>query len=119
MIPKVADRRLVTYGTSLQADVRAVNIRYGAEGARYDIQFSHAGHKGIRHSRLGAITVPHAAFHVAGHPEQTLVVYHLPAEHRHNVVADGGEVFAGFIHVGAEDGEAHGGALGDEVGDFF
>ncbi|MGH7005848.1 MAG: glutamate ligase domain-containing protein, partial [Alphaproteobacteria bacterium] len=39
MIPKVADRRLVTYGTSLQADVRAVNIRFGAEGARYDIEF--------------------------------------------------------------------------------
>ncbi len=45
MIPKVADRRLVTYGTSLQADVRAVNIRYGAEGARYDIEFKQRGSK--------------------------------------------------------------------------
>ncbi|MFB9686302.1 helix-turn-helix transcriptional regulator [Amycolatopsis plumensis] len=43
----------------------------------YDIQFSHAGHKRLRHPRLGLITVPHAAFHVAERPEQTLVVYHL------------------------------------------
>ncbi len=45
MIPKVADRRLVTYGTSLQADVRAVNIRFGTEGARYDIEFKQRGSK--------------------------------------------------------------------------
>ncbi|MEV4345113.1 helix-turn-helix transcriptional regulator [Actinoplanes sp. NPDC049596] len=45
---------------------------------RYDIQFSHAGSKRLRHPRLGVITVPHAAFHVAEQPEQTLVVYHLP-----------------------------------------
>lgn len=45
---------------------------------QYEIQFSHAGHKRLRHPRLGVITVPHAAFHVAERPEQTLVVYHLP-----------------------------------------
>ncbi|MCW5771260.1 MAG: UDP-N-acetylmuramate--L-alanine ligase [Rhodospirillaceae bacterium] len=45
MIPKVADRRLVTYGTSLQADVRAVNIRFGVEGARFDIEFKERGKK--------------------------------------------------------------------------
>lgn len=46
---------------------------------RYDIQFSHAGRKRFRHPRLGQITVSHAAFHVAEHPEQTLVIYHLPS----------------------------------------
>ncbi|MEQ0563732.1 helix-turn-helix transcriptional regulator [Amycolatopsis sp. NEAU-NG30] len=45
---------------------------------QYDIQFSQAGHKRIRHPRLGVLTVPHTAFHVAERPEQTLVVYHLP-----------------------------------------
>ncbi len=45
MIPKVADRRLVTYGTSLQADVRAVNIRFGPNGTRYDIEFKARGSK--------------------------------------------------------------------------
>ncbi|HWD05686.1 MAG TPA: helix-turn-helix transcriptional regulator [Amycolatopsis sp.] len=45
---------------------------------QYDIQFSHAGRKRLRHPRLGVITVSHTAFHVAERPEQTLVIYHLP-----------------------------------------
>lgn len=45
---------------------------------QYDIQFSHAGHKRVRHPRLGVITVSHAAFQVAERTEQTLVIYHLP-----------------------------------------
>ncbi|MFI7608944.1 helix-turn-helix transcriptional regulator [Micromonospora sp. NPDC049366] len=45
---------------------------------QYDIQFSHAGRKRLRHPRLGVITVSHTAFHVAERAEQTLVVYHLP-----------------------------------------
>jgi UDP-N-acetylmuramate--alanine ligase len=45
MIPKVADRRLITYGTSLQADVRAVNIRFEPTGARYTIEFKERGSK--------------------------------------------------------------------------
>jgi UDP-N-acetylmuramate--alanine ligase len=36
LIPKLAERRVVTYGLSPQADVRAVNIEIGREGARYD-----------------------------------------------------------------------------------
>lgn len=46
---------------------------------RYDIQSSHAGAKRVRHPRLGPVTMTHAAFHVADHPDQTLVVYSLPA----------------------------------------
>lgn len=49
---------------------------------RYDIQFSRAGRKRLRHPRLGEITASHAAFHVAERPEQTLVVYRLPGEGR-------------------------------------
>ncbi len=37
MIPRVADRRLITYGMSPQADVRAVNIVADVQGARYDV----------------------------------------------------------------------------------
>jgi UDP-N-acetylmuramate--alanine ligase len=37
MIPKVSDRRIVTYGMSAQADIRAVNIELGRDGARYDV----------------------------------------------------------------------------------
>ncbi|MHB1218954.1 MAG: UDP-N-acetylmuramate--L-alanine ligase [Alphaproteobacteria bacterium] len=37
MIPRVSDRRIVTYGMSPQADVRATNIEMGPDGAIYDV----------------------------------------------------------------------------------
>src|SRR5476651_1021210 len=37
MIPRVAERRIVTYGMSPQADIRAINIVIDREGARYDV----------------------------------------------------------------------------------
>ena len=37
MIPRVSDRRIITYGFSPQADVRAVNMRLGPNGAEYDV----------------------------------------------------------------------------------
>ena len=37
MIPRLIERRVRTYGLSPQADVRAVNIRPGRAGSRYDV----------------------------------------------------------------------------------
>ncbi len=37
LIPKIADRRLITYGFSPQADVRAVNLRKTATGTLFDV----------------------------------------------------------------------------------
>ena len=37
MIPRVADRRIVTYGMSPQADCRAINIVTSTSGGRYDV----------------------------------------------------------------------------------
>jgi UDP-N-acetylmuramate--alanine ligase len=37
MIPRISDRRIVTYGMSPQADVRAVAIEMGTGGAVYDV----------------------------------------------------------------------------------
>ncbi|MBF0168727.1 MAG: UDP-N-acetylmuramate--L-alanine ligase [Alphaproteobacteria bacterium] len=37
MIPRVSDRRIITYGFSPQADVRALNLRQGSSGARFDV----------------------------------------------------------------------------------
>jgi len=36
MIPRVSDRRILTYGFSPQADIRAVDLRLGHDGARFD-----------------------------------------------------------------------------------
>jgi UDP-N-acetylmuramate--alanine ligase len=40
LIPKLADRKIVTYGLSPQADVRAVNVMLGPDGARFDVVVS-------------------------------------------------------------------------------
>jgi UDP-N-acetylmuramate--alanine ligase len=37
MIPRVSDKRLVTYGFSPQADVRGVNLRLDAAGSSFDV----------------------------------------------------------------------------------
>jgi UDP-N-acetylmuramate--alanine ligase len=37
MIPRLSERRIVTYGLSTQADIRAVNVAMGRDGARYDV----------------------------------------------------------------------------------
>ncbi len=40
MIPRVSDRRVVTYGFSPQADVRAVNLTYTTDAAVFDVEIS-------------------------------------------------------------------------------
>jgi UDP-N-acetylmuramate--alanine ligase len=42
MVPKLSDRRVLTYGISPQADIRAADLRLGRDGARYDIVISDA-----------------------------------------------------------------------------
>jgi UDP-N-acetylmuramate--alanine ligase len=39
LVGKITDRRVMTYGFNAQADVRAVNLRYKAGVAHFDIQF--------------------------------------------------------------------------------
>jgi len=40
LVGRVSDRRIVTYGTNPQADVRAVNVRFENGGATFDAQLS-------------------------------------------------------------------------------
>jgi UDP-N-acetylmuramate--alanine ligase len=40
MIPRVADRRIVTYGFSPQADVRAINVETSPDGSVFDVEIS-------------------------------------------------------------------------------
>jgi UDP-N-acetylmuramate--alanine ligase len=37
MIPRVSDRRILTYGFNPQADIRAVNLKPGRDGTRFEI----------------------------------------------------------------------------------
>ncbi len=41
LIPRVADRRIVTYGIAANADVRAINLRLDRNGADFDVMVQH------------------------------------------------------------------------------
>jgi UDP-N-acetylmuramate--alanine ligase len=43
LIPKLSERRIVTYGLSPQADIRAINLDLGRDGARYDVVIAERG----------------------------------------------------------------------------
>jgi len=48
MIPRVSDRRIITYGFSPQADVRAANLQPGPDGTRFDATIADRKHGGSR-----------------------------------------------------------------------
>jgi UDP-N-acetylmuramate--alanine ligase len=43
LIPRLSERRIVMYGMSPQADIRAVNVVLGRDGARYDVILAERG----------------------------------------------------------------------------
>jgi UDP-N-acetylmuramate--alanine ligase len=43
MIPRVADRRIITYGFSPQADIRALNVDTSPDGSIFDIEINGRG----------------------------------------------------------------------------
>ncbi len=61
MIPKLSERRIVTYGMSPQADIRAVNIEVGPEGARYDVILTDRANETSR--TIGGIRLPMFGHH--------------------------------------------------------
>ena len=61
MAARVSNRRIVTYGTNPQAEVRAMNIEMGPEGARFDVVISPLD--GGEPLRLDALRLPMAGMH--------------------------------------------------------
>jgi UDP-N-acetylmuramate--alanine ligase len=56
LIPRVADRKILTYGMSPQADIRASDIELGATGSRYTVTIGDRFRGEER--RLEAVTLP-------------------------------------------------------------
>jgi UDP-N-acetylmuramate--alanine ligase len=71
MIPRVSDRRIVTYGFSPQADVRGANLELSTAGARFDVVLSdrmspgYPGIKGMTLPMFGQHNVQNALAAVA------------------------------------------------------
>ena len=61
MAAGVENRRLITYGTNPQAEVRAMQIGMGPEGSTFDVLISDAG--GETQTVLAAVTLPMAGEH--------------------------------------------------------
>ena len=61
MIPRVADRRIVTYGLSPQADVRAENVKTDRMGATFDVTV--ADRQNNRPRKLGPFRLPMLGTH--------------------------------------------------------
>jgi UDP-N-acetylmuramate--alanine ligase len=61
MIPRVSDRRIVTYGFSPQAQVRACDVELGPEGARFDVVL--ACRQGGEDIVLSEVTLPMFGMH--------------------------------------------------------
>lgn len=61
MIPSLSDRRIITYGFSPQADVRAVNLEQTPEGSRFDVLIN--DRPSGRQNRLASMFLPMAGQH--------------------------------------------------------
>ncbi|WP_341704994.1 UDP-N-acetylmuramate--L-alanine ligase [Ferrovibrio sp.] len=75
MIGRITDRRVVTYGFSPQADVRAVNLRFDNRGAHYDIQIADRAHTAVE-----AITGVHLPMFGRHNVQNSLVVAAIASE---------------------------------------
>ncbi len=56
LIPRLSDRRIVTYGFSPPADVRATDIKMQSAGCEFDVCFTEPGTPAVR--RLRGLTLP-------------------------------------------------------------
>ncbi len=79
IIPRIRDRRIVTYGFSAQADVRGTNVQPGPEGNRFDV---------VVRDRDGN--------------SRTIEGIHLPMSGRHNV-QNALAAIAVALHMGVAD----------------
>ncbi len=56
LIPRLSERRIVTYGFSPQADIRAVDVQIGRDGARYDVVIADRRNNSTR--TISGLTLP-------------------------------------------------------------
>ena len=113
LIPRVADRRLVTYGTGVNADVRAMNLKLDRNGADFDVLIQHRTTnvsrtiEGVRLPMFGQHNVLNALAAIAVAQEMGL-----PDETIRTALGS----FAGVKRRFTKTGEAHGITVIDDYG---
>ena len=113
MIPRLSDRRVVTYGFSPQADVRAVNLRLDPSGSTFDVVVSDRFRNNVR--EIKDVHLPMVGEH---NVQNSLAAIAVANEMRiDDAVIRGG--FAGFGGVKrrfTRTGEANGVTIIDDYG---
>ncbi|HTR86893.1 MAG TPA: UDP-N-acetylmuramate--L-alanine ligase [Reyranella sp.] len=113
LIPRVADRRLITYGLGVNADIRAMNLQLDRSGAAFDVLVEHRATNqsrtisGVRLPMFGRHNVQNALAAIAvaqemGLPDDTI---------RHALAS-----FSGVKRRFTKTGEAHGITVIDDYG---
>ena len=113
MIPRISDRRIITYGVGANADVRAINLRLDRGGADFDVMVEHRATNesrvisGLRLPMFGQHNVQNALAAIAVAQEMGL-----PDETIRRALG----AFAGVKRRFTKTGEAHGITVIDDYG---
>ena len=105
MIPRVTDRRVITYGFSPQADIRAINVESSPEGSRFDVVI--ADRRGGASRTIEGIVLPMLGGH---NVQNSLVTVALASEMSlddavlKRALAEFGGVKRRFTRTGTVDG---------------
>jgi UDP-N-acetylmuramate--alanine ligase len=105
MIPKVGDRRIVTYGLSPQADIRGVDVRISTAGARFNVVATDRL-RGERRT-IGDMTLPMYGMHNVQNALAAVAVGHemgLDEKVMRNALASFAGVKRRFTQTGEVDG---------------
>jgi UDP-N-acetylmuramate--alanine ligase len=113
MIPRLSDRRIVTYGMSPQADVRAININVGTGNTTYDVVITDRLHEASR--TLGGLKLPMLGWHNVQNSLAAIAVANEMGIHD-NLVRRGLAAFGGVKRRFTRIGEANGVTVIDDYG---
>ena len=113
MIPRVSDRRIVTYGFSPQADVRAVDLTAGPDGSHYDVLLTNR-----RADTVDRISGLHLPMHGLHNVQNSLAAIAIAFEMgiKDNVLEKAFESFQGVKRRFTKTGEVDGVTVIDDYG---
>ncbi|MCB1555862.1 MAG: UDP-N-acetylmuramate--L-alanine ligase [Alphaproteobacteria bacterium] len=107
LVPELTDRRIVTYGFNPQADVRALNLRSGADGSTFDVAFADKVVNDVYLPMLGRHNVQNALAALAVGRELEMTESAMKKALRH---------FGGVKRRFTKTGESHGVTVIDDYG---
>jgi len=113
MIPRVSDRRIVTYGLSPQSDVRGVNLRLDNGGTAFDVEIAARGEGEV--TRIADFKLPMLGEHNVRNALSTIAIaseLHIPPAVMRRALAG----FSGVKRRFTKTGEVGGVTIIDDYG---